>query len=428
MSNKIGFLTVLALVISSQIGCGIFTLPISLAPYGAYSIIGWTISSLGAISLALVFAFLCAKFPETGGPHVYIKYIFGPTAAFFVGWTYWISSWISSTAVVITSIEYLALIFKNNIQDIRLALEIILIIAIMLINLKGVSTAGYVELILNLIKIVALLSIPIAALFFFDRNNFITSEEILNLTTSQTLARSTLITLWCFIGLESTTAHAESVDNPTKTIPKAIALGTSCVATIYIINSLAIMGLINGNRLANSRAPYVDAVKIMFSGNYWYLITSAIAFIVSVSNLNAWFLADGQIVLGLAKDKLMPQFFAKKNKHNAPFLALIFSALGVIVLLILTSNKNLTQQVTSMIDISVISFLFVYLACSLAFLKMIIQEKNYSKFLIGCIAMLFCCWIIYETSISTLLISSLFPLSGTLIYLLWYRKSIYLKI
>ena len=342
-------------------------------------------------------------------------------SSFFVGWTYWVSSWVSSTAVTIASIGYLAPLFHNDIQDVRLLLEIILILAIMLINLRGVTTAGCVELLLTIVKIIALLAIPIAGLFFFDRNNFIVSEEVSNFTISQTLARSTLLTLWCFIGLESATAPAGSVNNPSKTIPRAIVLGTVCVAVIYFINSLSIMGLISGNELASSKAPYVDAIKIMFPGN-WHLIISVVAFIVSVSNLNAWFLADGQVTLGLATDELMPQFFAKKNKHDAPVYGIILSTLGVLVLLILTSNKSFAEQVTSIIDISVVSFLFIYLSCSLAFLKVIIQEKKYCKSLIGGVAVLFCCWIVYETSIKTLLISSLFPLSGTLIYLLWYHK------
>ncbi|MGL9762201.1 MAG: APC family permease [Wolbachia sp.] len=426
MSNKIGFLAVLALVISSQIGSGIFMLPISLAPYGTYSLISWVISGFGAISLALVFALLCAKFPETGGPHIYVKHAFGSTAASFVGWTYWASSWVGSTAVTVASIGYLAPLFHNDMQNIRLLLEIILILAIMLINLRGITAVGHVELLLMIVKITILFAIPIAALFSFDRNNFIVSEEVSNLTISQIFARSSLLTLWCFIGLEAVTASAGSVENPSKTIPRAIVLGTFSVAIIYFINNLAIMGLINGNHLANSKAPYVDAIKIVLPGS-WYLIVSIIAFIVSTSSLNAWFLADGQVALGLAKDKLMPQLFAKRNKHDAPFCGMIINTLGILVLLVLTSNKNFAEQVTSIIDISVVSFLFIYLACSFAFLKVNVQEKNYCKFLIGSVSVLFCCWIIYETPISTLLMSSLFPLSGTLIYLLWYNKASFLK-
>ncbi|MGL9725754.1 MAG: APC family permease [Wolbachia sp.] len=422
MSNKIGFLAVFALVISSQIGSGVFMLPISLTPYGAYSLISWMISGAGAVSLALVFATLCAKFPETGGPHIYVKHTFGSTAAFFVGWTYWVISWISTTVLIVVGVGYLTPFFHENIQSMRLLLELLLFTVIMLVNLRGIDTAGRIEFLLTVIKIIVLLAIPVAALFFFNINNFIISEEILSLTTSQILARSTLLTLWCFIGLELATAPAGSVDNPAKTIPKAVVLGTICAAVIYFINNFAIMGLINGNDLVNSRAPYVDAIKIMFSGN-WHLIISIIAFIFCIASLNAWVLSSGQVAFGLAEDKLMPQFFAKRNKHGAPFWGIIISSVGTTILLILTSNNNFAQQITSIIDFSVISFLFVYLACSLAFLKVIIKEKNYYKLLIGIIATTFCCWVISETPINTSLIASLFTASGIPIYLLWYRKT-----
>ncbi|MDR0773538.1 MAG: amino acid permease [Wolbachia pipientis] len=422
MSNKIGFWAIFALVISSQIGSGIFMLPISLAPYGAYSLISWMISGAGAVSLALVFASLCAKFPETGGPHVYVKHTFGSTAAFFVGWTYWVISWVSTTALIVVGVGYITPFFYEDIKSMRLFLELLLFTIITLINLRGIATAGRIEFLLTIVKVAVLLAMPVAALFFFDRNNFIISEEISSLTTSQILARSTLLTLWCFIGLELATAPAGSVDNPAKTIPKAVVLGTISVAVIYFINSLAIMGLINGNDLVNSKAPYVDAIKIMFPGN-WHLIISIVAFIVCVGSLNAWILASGQVALGLAEDKLMPQFFAKRNKHGSPFWGITISSVGTSVLLILTSSNNFAKQITSIIDFSVVSFLFVYLACSLAFLKVIIKEKNYYKFLIGSIATTFCCWVIFETSVNTLLIASLFTASGIPIYLFWYCRA-----
>ncbi|AZU37361.1 amino acid permease [Wolbachia endosymbiont of Bemisia tabaci] len=422
MSNKIGFWAVFALVISSQIGSGVFMLPISLAPYGAYSLISWMISGAGAVSLALVFATLCAKFPETGGPHVYVKHTFGPAAAFFVGWTYWVISWVSTTALIVVGVGYLTPFFHEDIQSMRLFLELLLFTIITLINLRGIATAGRIEFLLTVVKVAVLLAIPVAALFFFDRNNFIISEEILSLTTSQILARSTLLTLWCFIGLELATAPAGSVDNPAKTIPKAVVLGTICVAVIYFINNFAIMGLINGNNLASSRAPYVDAIKIMFSGN-WHLIISIVAFIFCIGSLNAWVLSSGQVAFGLAEDRLMPKFFAKRNKHGSPFWGITVSSIGTAILLILTSNNNFAQQITSIIDFSVISFLFVYLACCFAFLKVIIQERSYYKLLIGGIATTFCCWVILETPVGTLLISSLFTASGIPIYLFWYCKT-----
>ena len=426
MSNKIGFWAVFAVVTGSQIGSGVFMLPANLASYGVFSLIGWLISGIGAIALCLVFASLCAKFPETGGPHTYVKHSFGHSAAFFTGWTYWVISWVSTTAVIITAIGSLSVFIGERSPFIYLILEIILLLLITLLNLRGVKAAGRAELFLTLLKFIPLLIMPLVALCFFDSNNFVIDKTVSGLPTASVLAKVTLLTLWGFIGLESATTPAGSVENPSKTIPKAIISGTICVALLYFINSVGIMGLVPGKELVNSKAPYVDAAQIIFGGG-WYLVVSTIASIICIGTLNAWILASGQVSLGLAEDGLMPKIFAQKNNHNAPIWGILTSCIGIIPLLFLTTNESLAQQINAIIDFSVIAFLFVYLMCSLAFLKLLIQKKiecHLRQWLFGLIATGFCLWIIYETPMKTLAIASLFVLSGLPLYLFWYlRKS-----
>jgi len=426
MSNKIGFWSVFAMVTGSQIGTGVFMLPASLAPYGGYSLTGWIISGCGAIALSLVFAKLCSHFPKTGGPHVYIQNCFGPTFAFFVGWTYWVISWVSSTAVVVTAITYLSPFIGNQGNEIYLALEIILLLAITILNLKGLKTAGMIEIALTLLKFLPLLIISIIAIYFFDRNNLVVDDKVSTLPTAHIIGQVTLLTLWGFIGFESATTPAGSVENPSKTIPRAIIFGTMCVAVLYFVNCLGIMGLIPSSDLATSRAPYADAAQIIFGGN-WHLVISLIASIVCIGTLNAWMMASGQVVLGLAEDKLMPEFFAKTNRNNAPYGGILTSCVGIIPLLILTANNNISHQISAIIDFSVTAFLFVYLSCGIAFMKVVktLNEKfKLIQYIYGLIAILFCLWVIYETPINTLAIASLFVFSGVPVYLLWYRKRV----
>ena len=51
--GEMGFWTCSALVIGNMVGSGVFLLPASLTPYGGLSLIGWLVSSAGAILLAL---------------------------------------------------------------------------------------------------------------------------------------------------------------------------------------------------------------------------------------------------------------------------------------------------------------------------------------------------------------------------------------
>lgn len=425
MTKKIGFWTLLAIVIGSQVGSGVFMLPAVLAPYGTFSLAGWVLSAAGAIALALVFSILSRKLPRTGGPHAYVQEAFGKHIAFFVGWGYWIVSWVSTVVVIIASIGYLSPFIGKQNQFVYLILELLLLLGITVINLRGVALAGRAEFILTLFKFIPLLILPVCALYFFNIDNFSISSDVNVLPTTTILGQVSMLTMWGFIGVESGTTPAGSVENPSRTIPKALIVGTISVALLYFVNSVGIMGLLPRITLENSAAPYVDATKTIFGGN-WHLLVSLIASLVCIGTLNAWVLTSGQIMLGLAEDKLMPSFFAKKNAHGSPTLAIVSSCLGLALLLVLTADENLAKQIASIIDFSVTAFLFVYLACCLACAKLCFaSSKNKIKTYMWIpiiIGILFCVFVIYESPLVSLGISSLFILSGLPIYLLWYRK------
>lgn len=422
MSKKIGFWSVFAIVISSQIGSGVLILPVTLAPFGLYSILGWIVSGLGAISLALVFGGLCSRFPKTGGPHAYVHATFGKTAAFFTGWTYWVISWFSTTAVVIASIGYLSPFIGERSPGTYLAIEILLLLAITWVNLKGIRLAGRAGFILTLLKTLPLFILPIAAFWYFDAHHFVIQKEVSDLSVPTILAQVTLLTLWGFIGLESATTSAGSVINPGRTIPKAIILGTLCAAILYLINSLGIMGLMPADALSRSKAPYIDATNYMFGGE-WHLIIAVIASIICVGTLNAWMLASGQIALGLAEDALLPAHFTKTNKNHAPIFGLLISAIGILPFLCLMANHSIAKQIAMIVDYSVTAFLFVYLICTFAYIKILIKEKaRWYHWIYTFTGGAFSLWILSETSVSIIGTAAMFIVSGVPVYFIWYRR------
>ncbi len=423
MQQKIGFWPLFALVTGSQIGSGVFMLPSILAPYGLYAIAGWILSGIGAIALAIVFAHLCQEYPETGGPHVYVEKAFGKTAAFFVGWTYWIISWVSSTVVFAACVGYLSPLFNISEPSTILAGQIILLIATTGLNLGSIDTIGKAESLLTSLKFIPLLVIPTLILYKFSPTNFMVSPSIATLPTIDILNQTTVLTLWGFIGLESATASAGFVENPRTTIPLAIITGTITVAALYIFNSISIMGALPHGTLINSVAPYADAVQSVFGGN-WHLIISLISGIVCLSTVNAWTLTSGQIALGLAKQDLLPPLFKKTTPSGAPAWPLIISCIGMIPLLYLLSNQSLAHQVNTVIDFSVTSFLFIYLTCCAACIHLLYIKKSRSILLWGTtlMASFFCIWIIMNLSAHTLLVATLFTISGVPMYLYQTKK------
>lgn len=419
-SRKMGFWAVTSLVAGSQIGTGIFLLPASLAAFGAAGLSSWLITASGALLLALVFARLCAHIPKTGGPHTFIEAAFGRTLGFFSVWTYWVISWLSSPLVVVSIVSYLSPVIGHLHPVANLILEMALLAFITGLNLSGVRSAGRVEFVLTLLKLLPLLLVPIAGLFFFNQAHFFpfnpTSEP-----TIDVLNAAALLTFWGFIGVESATTPADSVENPQKTIPRAVITGTLIVALVYIFSSTVIMGVVPPEQLAQSKAPFADAAQIIFGGN-WYLLISIAASIVCLGTLNAWVLTSGQIALGGAYDGHLPQLFTVKNEQGAPKWGLIISALGMIPILILAMNQNLVSLINFTIDVSVTAFLFVYTLSVLSYFKLF-GKKGPVAFLIGAGALTFCGWALYSSGIQMIGLASLITLTGVPVYF-WKSRTV----
>jgi len=421
-SKKLGFWPVFALVTGSQISSGVFILPTTLAPFGWYTFIGWALSGCGAVALAYIFGQLCQRYPETGGPHVYAQKAFGNTAAFFVGWTYWLISWVSTTVVFAACVGYLRPVFGIESALSYFLLQLALLIAVTALNLKNAHLVGRAEFFLTILKFIPLILLPALVLPSYSALNLIVAPAINTLPLQSILSKIVLFTFWGFIGLESATAPAGIVHNPGRTIPLALVAGTTCVALLYMFNSIGIMGAVSGSLLAHSNAPYVDAAQAVFGGS-WHIAIAIISSIVCLSTLNAWTLTSGQIAFGLGKAGLFPSFFCRETAGGAPFWGLIVSGLGITPLLALLSSKSLHEQVATIIDLSVVSFLFIYLACCIAFLWLIKHEthKTLLNRSIALIAAAFCIWIIANASYTTLAVSTLFTLSGLPFFYLWRR-------
>ncbi len=428
MQNKLGFWALFSLVIGSQIGSGVFLLPASLSLLGHHAIIGWLVSGFGALSLTMVFIQLVERFPKTGGPHVYVLQAFGNTAAFFTGWTYWLISTLSSATVILAAVGYLIPLTGPLSPTLTVVLSLTLLGSVLILNLRGVASAGSMETFLALVKVFTLVVIPCLAFTQFDYNNIITAPQPADAFASLTLiGKSSLLTLWAFIGLESATAPAESIENPRYTIPAAMISGTSCVLILYLLNSIALQGLIPAQSLALSSAPYVDAATILLG---WPWIVSAVGFfasLVCLSNLNAWVLTSGQIALGLAQENFLPPFFKKLNQQGAPKWGLCISCFLIVPLVFTSMNASLISHVSYIIEVSVTAFLFVYLACSLGLLKILMQENKPLISLpvfFAVSAIFFCLALVLNGKVADTMTAGVFVASGLPVYWLHYRKHV----
>src|SRR5690349_6726941 len=268
LKRTMGMWMATALVVGNMVGSGIFLLPASLSSAaGPVSIFGWVFTGVGAMLLALVFARLGAKFPRTGGPYVYARRSFGDFIGFQTAWGYWIAAWAGNAAITVAFVGYLAgfwpALGTHNLLAAIVGIGVIWLLTF--VNILGVRQGAQVQLVTTILKFVPLVLIGVVGLFFIDTANL---KPFAPHGTWSAISAAAPLTLWAFIGLESATVAAEEVDNPEKVIPRATIIGTAAATVVYIVTTIAVMGAVPGNELANSSSPFAAAAGAMFGGSW----------------------------------------------------------------------------------------------------------------------------------------------------------------
>src|SRR6478752_931938 len=254
---KIGLWTTTSLVVGNTIASGIFLLPATLAAFGGISCLGLIGSSAGALALALLYGKLSKMMPNSlGGPYAYTRAGLGDFPAYLVAWGYWISIWCTNAAITVTFISYLTVFFPilatNKILAVTTGLGAVWFLS--WVNTRGVKAAGRVQFVTTILKLTPLILVSIVGLFFIELKNF-SPFNISGESDFSAITATATLTLFAFLGIESATIPAGNIHEPEKTIGRATILGTCITILVYVLGSIAVMGIIPAAELKNSNAP-----------------------------------------------------------------------------------------------------------------------------------------------------------------------------
>ena len=365
-SRPLGFWMAVALVMGNMVGSGIFLLPASLAPYGGVSLIGWLVSTGGALVLAIVFARLSRLDPAAGGPYAYTRRAFGDLAGFLVAWGYWISMWTSLGALAVALVGYLTPFFPRLAQEPSSAAAAALAAVWFLVgvNIAGVRSAGWMQLATTALKLLPLAAVGVAGLFHYEPAHFALTQAD-GRSFAASVPAVTALALWAFLGLESATVPAASIVDPERTIPRATIVGTTLAAIVYIASTIGVMSVVAPATLAKSTAPFADAARAL-GGETAALIVAAGAAVSCFGALNGWTLLAGQLPLAVARDGLFPRVFARMSARDTPAAALLIAGVLTTALVFLNYSRGLVELFTFFILLATLHTLIPYAFSSLA--------------------------------------------------------------
>jgi APA family basic amino acid/polyamine antiporter len=160
---------------------------------------------------------------------------------------------------------------------------------------------------------------------------------------------------------------AGAIENPERTLPRALVLGMIAVTAIYLSATAAVMLLVPAANLAQSSAPFADAARVL--GAWGPMFVSAGALVATAGTLNGIIFTCGQMPMAVAIDKLAPAWLAKVNTGGSPHLAVLVSSGLASVFLLMNFSRGLIGALTFLLLMSTAIALIYYFFCALAELR-----------------------------------------------------------
>ena len=409
----IGPLQAISLVVGSMIGSGIFIVSADIGrqmngwgPGGLMLV--WVITGFMTLAGALSYAELAGMMPKAGGQYVFLREGIAPWAGFLYGWTLFnVIQAGTIAAVAVAFARYLGVFFPAltdqlflnlgtvNLpaalhQDpVQLGLSTQRLVGILSVwfltwvNFRGVKQGAGLQTLLTVVKTIALMGLILLGLTIY-RNGAVWTANMGQFWGTAPWSSAVLLaagaamvgSLFSSDAWNNVTFAAAEVREPTKNLPRALAMGTGLVTLLYILANVAYLNLLpfqgdaagadafaRGIQHATQDRIGAAAVEVML-GNGGALVMAGLI-VISTFGCNAGLILAGpRLTWAMAQDKL---FFKRAGdlhpKYHTP-------AGGLWAQAIWTSILCLTGTYNQLLDFVIIAALIFYFLTMVALFRL----------------------------------------------------------
>ncbi|MEO9335703.1 arginine-ornithine antiporter [Pseudomonas guguanensis] len=430
-TQKLRLGALIALVVGSMVGGGIFSLPQNIAASASAgaTLIGWLITGVGMLTLAFVFQTLANRKPELdGGVYAYAKAGFGDYMGFSSAWGYWISAWIGNVSYMVLLFSTLGYFFpvfgEGNTLPAVIGASLLLWLLHFLV-LRGIREAAFINTVTTIAKMLPLaLFIVIAAIAFkmdvFTADFWGSGNPELGSVMDQ-VRNMMLVTVWVFIGIEGASIFSARAEKRSD-VGKATVIGFVGVLLLLVLVNVLSQGILAQAQLAGLKNPSMAGVLEQVVGP-WGAQLIAIGLIVSLAGaLLSWTLLCAEILFASARDHTMPEFLRKENANQVPANALWLSN-GLIQLFLIITLFNASNYL-SLLYLATSMILVPYFWSSAYALLLAARGETYENaagernkdLLIAGISTLYAVWLVYAAGVQYLLLSALLYAPGAILF------------
>jgi len=183
-TNTLSVGALVALVVGSMVGGGIFSLPqaIGHTTGGVAALIAWSICGVGMLTLGLIFQSLSNRKPDlNAGVFAYARAGFGEYVGFLCAFGYWAAACLGNVSFLVLYKSTLGAVipaYGEGNTPMAIATSSVLLWAFHFLILRGVQQAAVLNIVTTIAKIAAIIVFIAIAVFAFDPQIFAQSNLV----------------------------------------------------------------------------------------------------------------------------------------------------------------------------------------------------------------------------------------------------------
>lgn len=357
--RSLGVRTLAASILNVTVGGGIFLLPALVAGgLGRAAPIAYLVCAVAFGLIVLCFAEAGSRVSLTGGPYMYVGAVFGPFVGFVSNVLIFLLGVVAHAAIGSAFVQALNGLLPG--YGLGAGLPRGLIIAgffafFAAVNMRGVSHGARMIEVATAAKLLPLVAFVVLGALAVRQENLAWQ----GIPSMAAVGRMSIVLVFAFAGVESALVPSGEVREPSRTVPRAIALAMVSVTILYVSVQVVAQGIL-GDSLASAKdAPLATAAGQAF-GPAGALLLLAGAVISMFGYLSGMMLAMPRTLFAFARDGYLPSALAQVHPvTRVPARAIVTHAIVVTALAISGSFQQLAI-------LSNISALLLYLLCSAA--------------------------------------------------------------
>ncbi len=286
----------IALYVASVLGSGVLILPgLAAEIAGPGSLLAWGLLGVAILPIALTFASLSARHPESGGIYGFAREAFGPTAGLVSGWLFALWMATGAPAVALIAASYLGYAFPlTHIETFLLGYA--LVAAAILVNWVGIVLSTRVQLALTIAILTLLVVTVVLAGFSVRATNFspFLPDGLLPVGTAAALI------FWSYLGYENVSNVAEEFENPARDFPRSVYASVAIVGVLYLAVALVTVGT-DAYARGGGVAPFAALMGHVL-GRYGAEGTAILAVVLLFGVVNAYTAGFSRVFYAAARD------------------------------------------------------------------------------------------------------------------------------